>query len=110
MHMITRYDNVAVEAVRRSSISYRGQHTSSHGSRHITGIGQPPYLKEPVSKIVCTSNLHAKYGVGRSRYAEKVHLTAPRIILHDHALAYEGVILHNFVEIRQHEHIIINTL
>ena len=48
--------------------------------------------------------------VGRSRYAEKVHLTAPRIILHDHALAYEGVILHNFVEIRQHEHIIINTL
>lgn len=51
-----------------------------------------------------------KQSVGRSRYAEKVHLTAPRIILHDHALAYEGVILHNFVEIRQHEHIIINTL
>ena len=51
-----------------------------------------------------------EFWVGRSRYAEKVHLTAPRIILHDHALAYEGVILHNFVEIRQHEHIIINTL
>jgi len=48
--------------------------------------------------------------VGRSRYAEKAHLAAPRIILHDHAFAYEGVILHNFVEIRQHEHSIIIAL
>lgn len=67
---------------------------------------------EQITPVEIASNQHSGVGavVGRSRYAEKVHLTAPRIILHDHALAYEGVILHNFVEIRQHEHIIINTL
>ena len=48
--------------------------------------------------------------VGRSRYAEKAPIAAPRIILHEHALAYEGVILPNFVEIRQHEHSIISAL
>ena len=41
------------------------------------------------------SDLYFGYGeedalVGRSRYAEKAHFAAPRIILHDHALAYEG--------------------
>ncbi len=42
--------------------------------------------------------------VGRSRYAEKESLAAPRIIVHEHALACEGVILSNFVSISQHEH------
>ena len=48
--------------------------------------------------------------VGRSRYAEKARLAVPRIILHDHALACEGVILHNFVRINQHEYSIISAL
>jgi len=51
-----------------------------------------------------------KVVVGRSRYAEKAHVAAPRIMVHDHALACEGVILHNFVRISQHEHSIINAL
>ena len=48
--------------------------------------------------------------VERSRYAEKNHPAARRIIVHDHALVHKGVILPNFVEIRQHEYSLINSV
>ena len=63
-----------------------------------------------IAQRPATKGSEVERHVGRSRYAEKAHLAAPRIILHDHAFAYEGVILHNFVEIRQHEHSIIIAL
>ena len=63
-----------------------------------------------IAQRPATEGSEVERRVGRSRYAEKAHLAAPRIILHDHAFAYEGVILHNFVEIRQHEHSIIIAL
>ena len=40
--------------------------------------------------IFSASRFIVELCVGRSRYAEKLHLTAPRVILHDHALADEG--------------------
>ena len=63
-----------------------------------------------IAQRPATEGSEVERRVGRSRYAEKVHIAVPPIVLHAHVLADEGVVLHNFVEISQHEHSTINAL